>query len=193
MVKDIFEHVDITITDIERVMLRKCSTSGVQIEDNGDMTNINYTIVYDDDSHTGTISIVINGHSQSLKFLNYPSLVKFYERDNLTSEQFSKMVSDKVVESQAQYFYTQKEFGLGLFNCYCPLFGHEKNDIMSKLLSENICGTSYIGLENHLNEDSRIMPLDTTMINKILNFLSTKNFKQKNGMFCNIFYELSEF
>ncbi len=193
LVKDDFEHVDITMTDIERIMLRKCSTSGVQIEDNGTMTNINYNIVYDNDLHTGTLSVTINGYSQSLKFLNYPSLVKLHERDNLTSEQFSKAVSDKVVESQAQYFYTQKEFGLGLFNCYCPLFGHEKNEIMSKLLSENISGTSYIGLENHLNEDSRIMSLDTTMVNKILKFMSTTGFKQKNGIFCNIYYELSNF
>lgn len=190
---DQFEHHDVTIEDIERVILRKYQINGVQIEDNGTMTDIKYNITYNHEEHTGNLNVTIDGYSQSLKFINYPSLVKIHEKDNLTSEQFSKMVSDKIIDTNAQYFYTQKEFGLGLLNCYCPLFGHEKNEIMSKLLSENICGTSYLGLENHLNDDNRVIPLNSVMIDKILKFMSTPNFKQKNGSFCNIFYELSDF
>lgn len=196
LIKDTFTHVDVTFEDIERIMLRKNSSNGVQMGDNNIVSNINYTISYNHDLHTGTLNIINTTdtvNTVQLKFLNYPSLIKQFEKDNLTSEQLSKLVSDKISELGCEYFYTQKEFGLGLLNCYCPLFGHTKNEFMSQLLSENICGTSYVGLENNLNEDNRILPLNNKMISKILNFLSVNNYKQKNRIFCNIFYELSDF
>lgn len=197
LVKDDFEHVDVTFEDIERIMLRKYNLEGVQIEDDGVMSNIYYNVTYDKNTYTGLLNITIGEHNNSVtnsvKFLNYPALVKLHEKDNLTPEQFEKMVSDLINESQCQYYYTQKEFGLGLFNCYCPLFGASKNEIMSKMMGENICGNSYIGLENHLNNDNIMIPLNVNMVNKILKFLSVTDFKQKNGSFCNIFYELSDY
>lgn len=190
---DEFTHCDVTFEDIERIMLRKCNTHGIQIEDDGTLTNVIFNVEYNHTNHCGTLNITIDDVSQSIKFLNYPSLIKYHENDNLSSEQLSSLVSNKIIETDSQYFYTQKEFGLGLLNCYCPIYGENKNEIMSCLLSEDICGNTFVGLENHLNDDSRILPLNINMLHKIIKFIKTKNHKQKNSFFCNIFYELSDY
>lgn len=194
---DNFIHADIKIQDIEKILLRKFKNSGVLVKDDDTIQNINYTVTYNHEDNTGFLNITdcqnILQKPTQIKFINVPSIIKAHEKEELTPEQFSQLLSDKVAESGATYFYTQREFGLGLFNCFCPLFGQTQNNIITKLLAENAYGDSYIGLENHLNDDTRILPLDIVMLNKILKLLDDKNFKLKNGIFCNLFYELSDY
>ena len=189
---DTFEYTDVTYDDIETILLKKYHTEGVQIEDDDTLTNIKYNVKYDHENHTGKLNITVDNLTHSITFLNYPSLVKSYEKDNLNSEQMTSLVSTKISETGAQYFYTQKEFKLGLLNCYCPIYGQNKNEIMSKLLEEIVCGNCYVGLENHLNDDTRILSCNSDIIKKILKFMETKDYKIKNPHFCNIFYELND-
>lgn len=192
---DIFEHHDVTHDDIEKLMLRKLYNCGVVVNENSELENMHYSVTYDHENHTGILNVTSNSNTYNFKFLNVPSLIKYHEKDDLEPEQFSKVLSDKVLETKSDFFYTQKDFGLGLLNCYCPIYGQSKNETMSKLMTEDSYGKCFIGLENHLNDDSRILPLNVETTNKILKFLSTSStdFKQKNNVFCNVFYELDNF
>lgn len=187
---DIFIHHDVTLNDITTVMLRKYHNYGVFINETGDITDINYTVTYNNTENTGVLVITKSNETSTIKFLDIPSLMKKHEKDNLTSEQFTKLVLDKTNSSGATYFHTQKDFCMGIFNVYSPVYGLEKNIKLSTLLGEDAFGHVYLGLENHLNSDSRILHLNSDLINKILKLVTIKDFKQKNPSFCNIFYEL---
>lgn len=186
---DPYIHVDVTFLDIENMLIKKTKHCGVEVCTNGDMNNITYTFDYDAESFRGTLKYVDeNGTNYSKCFLNVPKLVNSHEK--LSQEQFNEVMQIKVNEINPDYFYTQRDVGIGLLNCFCPTYGEDKNSIMEKIMSEQVYGNSIVGFENHLNDDSRILDLDSSLFAKLLKFLETPDFKQKNTSFCNVYYEL---
>ena len=65
-----------------------------------------------------------------------------------------------------------------------------KNDTISKLIGDEIYGDVVVGLENNLNDDSRILNLDKGLFDKIIKLTQIEKFAPKNQYFCNIYKEL---
>lgn len=176
-------------------MLRMYKNNGVFVYANNKMTDIRYSTDFDHETFTGNINVEYlndSNNSEQIKFLNIPSLVKHYEREQITPEEFQTILSNKINESGCEYLYTQKDFEMGIFNCYCPIYGLDKNDIMSKIMNDEVFGDSIICLENNLNDDSRILSINSDLLTKILKYLSNTNHSNKNKVFCNIYYELCD-
>jgi hypothetical protein len=129
-----------------------------------------------------------------LEYLNVKNIMhRLNEKNqgNINESDFSNILSQKLDSSGAHYIYSQMDISVGLLNCYYETIGLSKNNIVSELLGTDVYGDVIIGLENHLNDDNRILTMDTNIFNKILKFTKNKNFKVKNEYFCNIYYELN--
>lgn len=190
---DQFVYTDIQICDIEVILRKKYANDGVMVGDDGSIIDVSYTTTYDKDNHTGTLTTKINNETNVLKYINVSALVNKNEGSILSSEQFAEMLEKKIEDEKCNCFYLQKDFKMGLLNCYSPIVGNVKNEILSKLIGDQMYGNIMVGLENHLNDDNRILSLNSSVFKKIINLCSCtdENFKPKNELFCNIFYEIS--
>ncbi len=191
---DPFVYVDICINDVEIILKNKMENDGVIVGDDGSVTNMTYLTTYDKNTNTGTITVRLNSQeSKVLKYINVAALASKNEGSSMSNDEFSEMLSKKICDEKCDCFYLQKDFKMGLLNCYSPIIGNVKNEIMSKLINDEMYGSIIVGLENHLNDDNRLLSLNSTVFKKILNLCSQvdEKFKPKNELFCNVFYEIS--
>jgi hypothetical protein len=191
---DTFEHVDIEMEDIENILINIYCNKCVQVDPNGELTDLIYKVDYDD-KITGTFSILDKEYTtiESFKFIDMEYFLSFQKANNLNETQYSKLMSDVIIEHSIKYLYLRKQFELGLFDCYCPVMCDEKNIILTELFKDTISGKCYVGLENDLEDDLKALHFDKNVFNKLLNFLKSTNKKPKNNLFKNIFYELKDY
>lgn len=197
---DDFKYMNMEFNDVKNILKNKTKNKGVLVRDSGELYNVDYKIITNPNRNNKTISnddisgeIVVNGiHcAKSIKYINIPVLLNIYEKDNLSEEQFANLILTKMNETGSTHYYMQHKFDLGILNCYCNAYGQTLNSIISSILKDNIYGDVLVCLENHLNDDSRILDLNIETFNGIIKIMSKKNFEQKNKLFCNIFYELA--
>jgi len=188
--KDKYRYESITINNIVDVIIDKNLNKGVCVCSNEQIDNIFYSDK-SESNELGTLVVTRNGNVCEYKYLNLVNIMQEISDKNLTGEQFADILEKKLNDSGANYLYTQKDFGIGVLNCYYQTIGFSKNEIISKLIKEEITGDVILGLENKLNDDSRLLNLTKQTFNKIIKLSQLDNFKVKNEMFCNLYYELA--
>jgi hypothetical protein len=187
---DIYQYDSITPNDIINIIMEKNLNRGIYVHSDKKIDEIVYFDKTESDQ-IGTLTINHNGVSKELKYLNLVNLIKELSEKNISETQFTEILQKKLDESGVEYLYTQKDFGLGLLNCYYQIIGFAKNEIVSNLINEDISGDVIIGLENKLNDDSRLLGLTSETFKQIIKLSKNNKFKVKNEIFCNIYYELS--
>lgn len=186
-----YEYLDVTIDDIINIMKSFHSTKGVLVFPSEYMKDIEFTTEYDEETHTGVLRYMLDNKECSIKYLNLLKLVHMFEDngENVEGSDFHKKIEDKMSEYNASHIYTQCDVRLGILNCYSEFSGTMKNSYVSKIIQNDVYGTAIVGLENHLNNDNRILELSSYTLEKIKK-LFTDKYVSKNKMFCNIFFEL---
>lgn len=190
---DNFCFVDVTFSDIETILKRKMLNKGIIVKSSGEIENITYLIKYDKETESGTIVVSSQEQTKTFTYLNVPAVANKYENKELSESEFRTILEEKIQSGNCDCFYSQVDFKMGLLNCYSPSTGLEKNEVMSKLVGDTLYGDIVVGLENYLNDDSRILDLDSNTFKKIVDLSSDKHkyHKNLNTLFCNIFYELA--
>ena len=180
----------ITFDDIVNIIMEKNLNKGVYIHSDGKIDDIVY---FDktESNQIGTLSIKHNDESKEFKYLNLVNMIQENSEKNISEAEFTEILQKKLDEHGVEYLYTQKDFGLGLLNCYYQIIGFVKNKLVSDLIKEDISGDVIIGLENKLNDDNRLLGLTSETFKQIIKLSKNVNFKVKNDTFCNIYYELS--
>ena len=185
-----YQYETMIMDDVVNVVMDKNLNKGVYVHSNKQIDNVLY---YDktESNQLGTLVVLHDGNVREFKYLNLVNIMQEVSDKNLTDDEFTETLKTRLDESGADYLYTQKDFGLGLLNCYYQTFGFTKNEIISKLIKEDISGDVIIGLENKLNDDSRLLGITKDTFKKIIELTQNTNFKVKNGIFCNVYYELA--
>lgn len=189
---EMFTYLDVSYEDIEVVLRRKTELKCVIVKTNGDVNNVMCSISHNNDTQIGTLSVKTeSGNKKTFNYLDIPLICNKESESGKTSEQIDEIITKKTEELNVDFFYSQYHFSMGLLNCYSPIFGKEKNNVMSELLGMDFYGDILISLENNLNEDERLLDLDSAIFNKIKKIFNKTNFENKNKLFCNIYYELA--
>lgn len=196
---DIYEYEDITPDDLINLLYNKYVHTGIILYPSGQTETIEY--MYNDPQNSSYDpsygSIVYkrsNGSIHSIKYLHLINIMQNLEDDSpdkkVDESVFHKKMEEKMNEFKCTHLYNQRDFSIGTFNCYYSIFGEQQNQIMSKLLNDNVYGNVIITLETRLNGDERLLNLDSKLFEVILNTISNSKFVQKNKHYFNIFYEL---
>ena len=192
---DNFEYLDMTIDDIINIIRTKYIHKGIIVDTTESIKEIEYVDSYNDKTDSGNLTIFKSStESYTIEYLNVKNIMhRLNEKDqgNINESDFSNILAQKLDSSGVNYIYSQMDISVGLLNCYYETVGLSRNNIVSELLGTDVYGDVIVGLENHLNDDSRILTIDSSIFTKICNFIKNKNFKIKNEYFCNIYYELS--
>lgn len=193
---DLYEYEDITRDDLVNMLYNKYVHTGIILYSNGNVENIEYMYnLNENDSTYGTILYRRQSNiTYSAKYLHLINIMQNL-KDESTNEavdesEYNKKMEDKMNELQCTHLYNQRDFGIGTFNCYYPVFGEQSNQIMSKLLNDNVYGNVIVTLETRLNNDERLLNLDQTLFQLIMNTIQNPNFVPKNKHYFNIYHEL---
>jgi hypothetical protein len=188
---DIYTYYDVLLNDLYDVLKGKYNHKGIIIRSDNSISDVVFYDKYNKDNHSGELKITkTDGSIDTYKYISINSIVSKHENDNLSPEEFSKVLQEHIDSTESNYLYAQKDFGLGILNCYYQMIGIVKNDTISKLIGDEIYGDVIVGLENNLNDDSRILNLDKILFEKITKLTQITNFTPKNEYFCNIYKEL---
>jgi hypothetical protein len=188
---DVYIYCDVLLDDLLDVLESKYNHKGIIVRSDNSVDNIAFYDKYNKDNHSGELKITkTDGTTNTYKYISINSIVSKHENDNLSPEEFSKVLQEHIDSTESNYLYAQRDFGLGILNCYYQIIGIIKNDTISKLISDEIYGDVVVGLENNLNDDSRILNLDKELFEKIIKLTQMTNFSPKNEYFCNIYKEL---
>jgi hypothetical protein len=192
---DLYEYEDITQEDLVNMLYNKYIHNGVILYSNGDLENIEYIYNDSNDSSYGTIVYKRqNGTLHSAKYLHLINIMQNLKdettNDNVDESTFNAKMQEKMNDLSCTHLYNQKDFGIGTFNCYYPIFGEQPNQVMSKLLNEQVYGNVIITLETRLNSDERLLNLDVLLFQAIMNTIKNPNFVPKNKHYFNIYHEL---
>lgn len=188
---DIYTYCDVLLIDIIDILNSKYNHKGVIVHSDNSINNIIFYDKYNKETYSGELKITkSNGSVDTYKYISINSIVSKHENDNLSPEDFSKVIQEHIDRTESNYLYAQRDFGLGILNCYYQMIGIMKNDTISKLIGDEIYGDVVVGLENNLNDDSRILNLDKGLFDKIIKLTQIENFAPKNQYFCNIYKEL---
>lgn len=189
---DKYSYLDVEMSDVLNLLKNKYSHSGVCVHSDGSLSNIEYVNIYNKDTHSGIMKILQpDGSYVENKYVDVNMIVHKHEKENPTEAEFATLLQQKIDDETANYIYCQKDFSIGLLNCHYQIIGINKNNIMSEIIGENIYGDVFVGLENKLNDDERILNLDATIFEKIVKLCKSSDFKPKNSLFCNLYYELA--
>lgn len=193
---ELYEYEDITHDDLVDMLYNKYVHTGIILYYNGDMENIEY--VYNDEESDVTYGTVLykrqNNLIYSSKYLHLINIMQNLKDestdDTVDESKYGAKMEEKMNELQCTHLYNQRDFGIGTFNCYYPVFGEHPNPIMSKLLNDQVYGNVIITLETRLNNDERLLNLNTTLFQSIMNTIKNPNFVPKNKHYFNIYHEL---
>lgn len=193
---DLYEYEDITRDDLVDMLYNKYVHSGIILYSNGDMENIDY--VYNDNANDTMYGTILykkqNNITYSAKYLHLINIMQNLKdestNDTVDESQYSAKMEEKMNELQCTHLYNQRDFGIGTFNCYYPVFGEQPNQLMSGLLNDQVYGNVIITLETRLNNDERLLNLDTMLFQSIMNTIKNPNFVPKNKHYFNIYHEL---
>lgn len=189
---DPYTYCDVTNEDVELILRRKNELKCVIVKTSGEIDNVFCRIKYNDDNKTGTISVKTEkGNKKEFSYLNIPLLCNTENENGKSSDEIDALITKTTDECMTDFFYSQYNFSMGLLNCYSPIFGKEKNETVSKLFGMDFYGDIIINLENNLNEDERLLDMNSELFNKIKNVFNKSDVNFKNKLFCNIYYELN--
>lgn len=195
---DPYKYVDITLSDVVNIIRKKYINDAVYINCNGTIDTIEFIDITESDNN-GLLYIKHNGNVKKIKYINSVNISHKLSKDcELIEEQLQEELKNALTKHDSDYIYMKKDFGLGSFNYFCQAVGFVKNDIVSDLMSsptneEVISGDVIICLENTLNDDTRILSMNSEMFNKLKTFIKKLNskYKPKNKHICNLYYELA--
>lgn len=193
---DLYEYEDITRDDLVNILYNKYVHTGIILYSNGYMENIEYTYNENDNDNTyGNITYRRqNDSTHNAKYLHLINIMQNLKDDtpdeNVDESLYKEKMEEKMNELQCTHLYNQRDFSLGTFNCYYPIFGEQLNEIMSKLLNDKVYGNVIVTLETRLNNDERLLNLNTTLFESIVKTISVPNFVPKNKHYFNIYHEL---
>jgi hypothetical protein len=179
---DVFQYLNITTDDIANIIRSKYINKGVLVSASGNVQSVEYIDSYDDSSDSGTLAVMKNDNAYDIKYLNIKNIMQKSNENNekLGESDFSSLVEKKLDSTEATYIYSQMDASIGLLNCYYETVGMNKNAIISQMLGSDICGDVLLGLENHLNDDSRILSLTPELFSKIFEIVKSKDEKSKD-------------
>lgn len=190
---DKFKYLDMTIDDVVNIVRSKYVHNGIIVNTVGNVQSVEYIDTYDDTTDSGTLCVSKNGSDiYTIKYLNLKNIMQKSNenKEKLNEEQFAHLIEQKLDSTEATYIYSQTDASIALVNCYYETVALNKNNVISAILGSDIYGDVLIGLENHLNDDNRILSLTPELFSKLTEMLKTKNTKIKNKHFYNIYYEL---
>jgi hypothetical protein len=195
-IPDLYEYEDITQDDLVNILYNKYVHTGIILYANGSIENIEYT--YNESENDNTYGNIVykrqNNTTHSAKYLHLINIMQNLKDDNngenVDENEYHAKMEEKMNDLQCTHLYNQKDFGLGTFNCYYPIFGEQPNAIMSKLLNEQVYGNVVVTLETYLNNDERLLNLDVLLFESIMKTISIPNFVPKNKHYFNIYHEL---
>ena len=192
---DKYQFEDVSVDDIISIVRKKYIHDGILLKVDGTIEQVEYLDSYNKENNVGTITVFRKVEGQpnfiDYKYLNLCSLSYKYHENNLDESKFSDHITQKLDETSAQYIYSQIDLSMALLNCYYESVALTKNSVMSKILKDDVYGNVLVGLENHLNDESRELDLNINVFDKIQKLVSMKSYKRKNKYFCNIYYELA--
>jgi hypothetical protein len=196
---ELYEYVNVTYDDLVEMVYQKYVHCGIIVNSNGSVHNIDY--IYKDDINDPNYGNIIYKKctEDSLHEIKYLHLINIMqqlkdgysnENEEMDSDKFNKLLEDKMNELNCTHLYSQRDFSMGTFNCYCPVFGENKNEIVSKILGDTVGGNVIITLETKLNNDERLLNLSDTLFQSILQTIQNSNYVPKNKHYFNIYHEL---
>lgn len=191
---DLYNYVDITMSDLVKIFKNKYVINGVLVKSNGEIKDVEFIRDYSNDSNIH--SIIFNETSElsdnSLKYLDVKNIInKIYSDNSITDhdESINKIMQEEINKHSLNYIYTQKNIDFCILDYYAQIIGFDKNNIMSELLKDDIYGDIIINLENSLDDDHRILNTNSDLFLNMYNCIKSKVFKRKNNLYFNIFYE----
>lgn len=192
---DIYEYEDITIDDLVNILYTKYIHNGIILYADGSIENIEYTYDSNQTDHSyGSITYKRQGSVHCAKYLHLINIMQNMKDelgvDTVDENMFNSKMGEKMNELSCTHLYNQRDFSMGTFNCYYPVFGVSKNEVMSKLMNDQIYGNVIITLETRLNNDERLLNLDSTLFQAILSTIKNTKFVPKNKHYFNIYHEL---
>lgn len=196
---DIFEYDDVNYDELVNMIHQKYVHSGIIVNADNSIDQIEYVYIEDkNDQNMGTISYKIQNKNEihNTKYLHLINIMQGLkdsskkEDDDINMTEYNKIIDEKMNAFQCTHLYNQKDFKLGIFNFYSPVFGTDKNEIASNLLEDNIYGNVIITLETKLNNDERLLNLNDDLFQSILKTIKNSDFLPKNKHYFNIYNEL---
>lgn len=184
---EIYTYKPITISEIATIIYQKNIMHGIIVHTDGSMKNIICSDL--DKSEYGILSVINDGTKNELPYVNMVNILQSLTDKDLENDKFSHVLHAKIQHSNADYLYSQQNIQIGLLNCYYSLCDGEHNEVMTKIIGNDIKGDVIVCLENHLNEDKRMLPLNVQTFKNIVNYISKGKNTIKNNLFTNIFYE----
>jgi hypothetical protein len=198
-IPDIHTYYDITLSDIVNIIRCKYIHLGIMLCSTGEIKEYEYITTYNTDTYCGKLLLSNNTEFSFINIANILHLSETKTNTNTNTEinteididtEKSELLHKKISESGTDYIYTQKKINIGLIDCYCKFSGTDrKNEIASKFFNDDVFGDLFFSMENIFNDDNRSLNLTSDMFKKIINL--TSQFKPKNTLFFNIYYELS--
>lgn len=185
---DKYEYLDITTDDIYHIVASQFVNNGLYITTTDEIIEtkfINY--LYEKD--VCKYQVTMNNLTQDIKYINIINVIINNKDQN---KEIDKLINELFVENNdIKHIFTQHHIGVGILSCLAEQVGKNKNNIISKILGDNIYGNVFISLADDNPNSSRNINLTKDLFNKIMN--STKNLSQnmvrKNKNFCNVYLE----
>lgn len=183
-----YEYLDLTQNELLSVLMSKHIHRGIYVEDTGDISHFEYIFNSGDDLF-GSILIKMNNKINEIKFLNLQNVMSNLDENEDSGEKINKILSK---ENSIVHMCSYHNIGVGIITCISQCHGFKINERMKTLFNFNVFGNCYIGLSDYVNEQARIIDLDTNLYNKMMNNVKILNqdYKPKNDVFCNIHNEL---
>jgi hypothetical protein len=185
---DIYEYLDMTEEDLINVIKSKYIHKGIFVNIN-ENKEIEY-IIEPTDNIVKTLIIKSDDTIKNIKYCDYNLLlIKNKSNSNDALKELDNIVGDN---SNIELATLKYNVGFAILNIFVVCKNPTKNECLTKLLGCDFYGYAYIGIEDMLNKIERLMDIDMTLFNKILENINvlTKNPPLKNNDFCNIYYEI---
>lgn len=192
--QDLYQYENITQEDLTNLLYNKRVNTGILLCADGNVDQIEYLLNDAIDDNYGSIQYFdkskIMQNAKFLHLINIMQKLKDETNDTIDETTFNERMNEQMDKFNCTHLYNQRDLGFGIFNCYYPVFGSQINHTMSRLLGEQVYGDVIITLETNLNNDERLLNLDTKLFQLILETISNPNFVPKNEHYFNIYYEL---
>ena len=195
-------YVDVNIEDLIKILKNKYVTKGIKITSSNSFEVVEYVNI----SESGNIGTLFFSDGNTLKYANIKNIINeaHNTNDNNTStddnteikpddvdEKINKLITETIDSNSVNHIYTQKNIDFCLLNYYSQVIGFEKNTMMSEILRDDIYGDIIVGIENSLDDDTRMLNVSINEFKKIHACIQSKIFKRKNMHYFNFYYEFS--
>jgi hypothetical protein len=185
---DPYIYEDVTMNDIINIFQRKSVIKCIIVKDDGEIINDNLLYL---NSNDDVGKIVLQKCKMEILYLNVSNIV-IKNSNNGDSNKIDEIINQKAHAYGANHIFTQIDSGLGILNCFCRSFAEKRNEIMSKMLKQDVYGDTILFLQsNYDNDTETYLDINDELFNKLYNVLiNNKKIKRENEHFFNVYREL---